>query len=131
MKLQPDRFDAPAINAYGPGWLAVNGQRYASSLIVNANGRIEPWPWHQFGSLCAESFTALSAQDAEIVLFGSGLRLRFPQPVWLQALVARRIGVETMDSPAACRTYNILASEGRRVVAAILLETDGNPSEKG
>lgn len=130
MKLQPDRFDAPAINAYGPGWLAVNGSRHTASVIVNANGRIEPWPWHRFGSLCADSFAALTSHDAEIVLFGSGERLRFPHPAWLQALYSQRIGVETMDSAAACRTYNILASEGRRVVAAILLETDEKPSEK-
>jgi uncharacterized protein len=59
----------------------------------------------------------------ELVLFGSGTRLRFPRPEWLQALVALGIGLETMDTAAACRTYNILAGEGRHVVAALLLET--------
>ncbi|MDP1968057.1 MAG: MTH938/NDUFAF3 family protein, partial [Burkholderiaceae bacterium] len=56
------------------------------------------------------------------VIFGSGQRLRFPPTPWLQALIGRRIGLETMDTGAACRTYNILAGEGRSVVAALLLE---------
>jgi uncharacterized protein len=59
--------------------------------------------------------------DPELVIFGSGERIRFPKPQWLQTLYARRVGVETMDTHAACRTYNFLAGEGRRVVAALLL----------
>ena len=57
-----------------------------------------------------------------LVLFGSGRRLRFPRPEWLRPLIERRIGVETMDTAAACRTYNVLGGEGRLVVAALLLE---------
>jgi uncharacterized protein len=57
----------------------------------------------------------------ELVIFGSGSRIRFPQPVWLKPLMAQRIGTETMDTQAACRTYNILAQEGRHVVVALLL----------
>ena len=57
------------------------------------------------------------------MIFGSGKRLRFPKPSWLQSLVGKGIGLETMDTAAACRTYNILASEGRKVVLAVLLET--------
>ena len=63
------------------------------------------------------------AEPPELVVFGSGARLRFAPPALLRGLMARRIGVETMDTAAACRTYNILAGEGRRVVAALLLET--------
>jgi uncharacterized protein len=55
-----------------------------------------------------------------LVIFGSGAQLRFPRPLWLAPLIQMGIGVETMDTPAACRTYNVLASEGRRVVAALL-----------
>ena len=58
----------------------------------------------------------------ELVIFGSGARLRFPAPGLLRDLIERRIGVETMDTAAACRTYNVLASEGRSVVAALLLD---------
>ena len=64
-----------------------------------------------------------AAEPPELVVFGSGTRLRFAPPALLRGLMARRIGVETMDTAAACRTYNILAGEGRRVVAALLLET--------
>jgi uncharacterized protein len=60
---------------------------------------------------------------AELIIFGSGARIRFPQAAWLQPLMAQRTGVETMDTPAACRTYNILAGEGRHVVAALLVES--------
>jgi len=56
-------------------------------------------------------------------LFGSGSRLRFAPPAWLQPLMARRIGVETMDTQAACRTFNILSGEGRNVIAALILDT--------
>ena len=58
-----------------------------------------------------------------MVIFGSGAKLRFVSPALLRGLIERGIGVETMDTAAACRTYNILAQEGRRVVAALLLET--------
>ena len=61
----------------------------------------------------------------ELVIFGSGQRLRFVAPALLRPLIERRVGVETMDTAAACRTYNVLASEGRAVVAALLLEAPG------
>jgi uncharacterized protein len=57
-----------------------------------------------------------------LIIFGSGKRIRFPQPAWLQPLMSKRMGLETMDTGAACRTYNILAGEGRRVVVALILE---------
>jgi uncharacterized protein len=65
----------------------------------------------------------LAKSGAELIIFGSGQRLRFPQPGWLAPLMAMGIGLETMDTAAACRTYNILASEGRKVVVVLLLET--------
>ena len=61
--------------------------------------------------------------NAELVIFGSGKRLRFPQAAWIKPLIDKQTGIETMDTEAACRTYNILAAEGRRVVAALLLES--------
>ena len=73
--------------------------------------------------LGAEHFAQLASLGAELVIFGSGARIRFPQPAWLQPLMAQRTGVETMDTPAACRTYNILAQRGARMcVAALLIE---------
>ena len=71
--------------------------------------------------LQAQHFAQLAELGAELILFGSGAKIRFPQPHWLQALYARQIGVETMDTQAACRTFNFLSGEGRKVVAALLL----------
>ena len=81
------------------------------------------WPCTRFEDLTPDHFAQLATLEAELIIFGSGVRNRFPPPAWLQPLMARRMGLETMDTPAACRTYNILASEGRNVVAALVLET--------
>lgn len=122
MKLQPDRFDTLAINAYGPGWVAVNGQRMEHSLIVSSQGRLEDWNCDGLTNLSAEHFDRLADDQPELVVFGSGSRLRFVSPALLRGLIAKGIGVETMDTMAACRTYNILAGEGRKVVAALIIE---------
>lgn len=125
MKLQPDRFDVQAITGHGPGWIAVNGERLTSSAVVGSRGERQAWPVEAWEGLDASHFTALAALGPEVVIFGSGPRIRFPRPAWLAPLVARGIGLETMDTAAACRTYNILAQEGRHVVAALLLESPG------
>jgi len=122
MKLQPDKSDAQVISGYGPGWVGVNGQKIAHSVIVSSRGERIEWPAARFEELGPEHFAQLAQLDCEVVIFGSGSRIRFPQAAWLKPLMARRIGVETMDTAAACRTYNILAQEGRSVAAALLLE---------
>lgn len=124
MKLQPDRSTAPTITGHGPGWVAVDGERIEHSVIVGSGGERVDWPASHYEDLDAAQFEAIAGLDVEIVIFGSGARIRFPKPAWLAPLIARRIGVETMDTAAACRTYNILAQEGRRVAAALLLEPD-------
>ena len=122
MKLQPDRFDVQSITGYGPGWVGVDGEKITHSVIISSSGDRVDWPLDRFEDLGAEHFAQPALAQAEIVIFGSGSRIRFPQAAWLAPLIARRIGVETMDTPAACRTYNILAQEGRRVAVALLLE---------
>ncbi len=122
MKLQPDRSSAPTLTSHGPGWVAVDGERIAHSVVVVSDGQRIPWPCAAFEDLGPEHFAQLSGLDVEVVIFGSGSRIRFPKPQWLASLVSMRIGLETMDTPAACRTYNILAQEGRRVAAALLVE---------
>ena len=87
-----------------------------------ASGLRQPWPCARFEDLTPEHFAQLAGLETELVIFGSGLRNRFPPPAWLAPLITRRLGLETMDTQAACRTYNILASEGRNVVAALILE---------
>ena len=121
MKLQPDRFDVPSVNAYGPGWIAVNGERHERSFMLSSQHGAKEWPCARFEDLSVAHFEQLAALGAEIVLLGSGRTLRFPKPEWLQPLVAAQTGVETMDTDAACRTYNILAGEGRQVAVGFIL----------
>ena len=125
MKLHADTPHQLAITALGEGWVAVNGERHSTSLVLNASGSLQPWPCDRFDRLTQDHFDALIGQPGqppELVVFGSGRRLRFVAPALLRSLLERGIGVETMDTAAACRTYNILAAEGRRVTAALLLE---------
>jgi uncharacterized protein len=123
MKLQPDRIEVPSISGYGPGWIGVKGERILHSLVIGSRGERLAWDCQRFEELGPGHFEMLADLGPELVLFGSGARIRFPEPSWLRALAQRRIGIETMDTPAACRTYNILAGEGRHVLGAMLLET--------
>ena len=122
MKLQPDSFDVQSIRAYGPGWIAIEAETINSSVVISASGERIEWHCTSFEELGPEHFAQLAELDAEVVIFGSGKKLRFPPTAWLRPLIGKRVGLETMDTAAACRTYNILAGEGRRVVAALLLE---------
>ena len=122
MKLQPDKSDVQTISGYGPGWVGVNGEKITQSVILSSRGERIEWPSQRFEDLGAEHFERLAQVEAEVIIFGSGSRIRFPQAAWLKPLMAKRIGIETMDTPAACRTYNILAQEGRSVAVALLLE---------
>jgi uncharacterized protein len=124
MKLQPDKSNAPIINAYGEGWIEVNGQKFSQSLLVSSLPDSAPghWTGQRFEDLNAQDFAQALITGAELVIFGSGKRLRFPKPEWLLPLIHQSVGLETMDTAAASRTYNILASEGRKVTAILLIE---------
>ncbi|MFT4269240.1 MAG: Mth938-like domain-containing protein [Xenophilus sp.] len=126
MKLQPDRPDVQTVTAHGPGWVAINGERVEASVVVGSHDERLAWPCARFEDLGPEHFAQLAALGAEVVIFGSGARIRFPRPAWITPLIAQRTGIETMDTAAACRTYNILAGEGRHVVAALLIEPRPN-----
>jgi uncharacterized protein len=130
MKLQPDHFDVQSILGYGPGWigLANNGvaEKVEHSVVIGSRGEKFDWSCERFEDLTEEHFSRLADSRPELVIFGSGTQLRFPPPAFLRGLMAARIGVETMDTIAACRTYNILAGEGRKVLAALLMETSGS-----
>lgn len=122
MKLQPDRMDGVnAISRLEPGRVWVNADAWSEAVIVPWDGPVTPWGVVGHASLKEEHFARLLSLGPEIVIFGSGASLRFVHPSLLSQLYERRVGVETMDTSAACRTYNVLAGEGRRVVAALLV----------
>jgi len=123
MKLHLDRSNVQyLITGYDSGHVLVNGVAHTRSLVVLPDELIAGWSG-DWASLAAPDFDVVAMREPEIVLLGTGQRQRFPSPALYKALIAARIGVEVMNTPAACRTYNILAGEGRRVAAALLLET--------
>ncbi len=128
MKLQPDRLDVQSVTGYGPGWVAIQGKKIHHSVVISSDGTKFDWNCRDLHELTSTHFEQLSAMNVELVIFGSGKQLRFVPAAMLQALMRKRIGVETMDTQAACRTYNILAGEGRKVAAALLVE---NPISAG
>lgn len=124
MKLHQDsNAAANTVTGYGPGYVEINLVRHEHSVVVRPQGEILAWPVDAFEQLEPEHFAALLDPLPEVVLFGSGTRLRFLHPRLIAPLGARRVGIETMDFQAACRTYNILMAEGRQVAAALLLES--------
>ena len=106
-------------SGYGDGFVMVNGQRHEQNVIVMPE-RLLPWQAQSFDSLKEEDFQPLLELAPEILLIGTGPKQRFPHPRLTRKLAEKRIGVEAMDLRAACRTYNILMSEERRVAAALL-----------
>ena len=106
---------------YGDGYVAVNNVRYERSVLVTPSA-VADWTVRTFEDITPADFQFLGTLKPEVVVFGTGLAQRFPRPELARALAAWGVGVEIMDSRAACRTYNILAAEGRNALAAILLE---------
>ena len=132
MKLQADRIEGQnAIARHGPDGVIVNGTEYRQSVIVPWRGPLQPWQVGSFDALTEAHFEALAAFEPELVIFGSGARIRFVKPVLLKPLIGRRIGVETMDTAAASRTYNVLLAEGRSVLVALLFEPTPGRSGAG
>ena len=128
VKFQPDRLEgANTISRHEASRVWVNAAEWTSSVLVPARGEPQPWPAAFLSDLTAGHFAQLLSLDPELVVFGSGPRLRFVPPALLRPLIERGIGVETMDTVAACRTFNVLASEGRAVAAALLLEPPEAP----
>jgi uncharacterized protein len=124
MKLHADQATTTSIQAHGEGWIQVNGQRYTRSVLVTSAQGVQPWDAATFDDLQPEHFVAVQAFEPEVVVFGSGTKLRFPKPATMHPLVQAKTGWETMSTAAACRTFNILAQEGRTVVAALLIEPE-------
>lgn len=125
MKLHLNR-DAGQLlfTGYGEDHVLINGQRHEASLLLTTRGiEIAPWAGLGFDALSAAHFEWIARRELDILLLGTGTRLRFPHPSLTRALVEARIGLEVMDVGALCRTYNILVTEGRSVGAAVLIES--------
>jgi uncharacterized protein len=108
---------------YGEDHVLINGHRHESSLLLTAQGiEVAPWAGVGFEALTPDHFEWVARRELDILLLGTGTLLRFPHPSLTRALVEAHIGLEVMDIGALCRTYNILAAEGRCVGAAVLIE---------
>ena len=122
MKIQPDRSEGVnTITRHEPSGIWVGQVAFGHSLLVPWQGEVQRWQPARAEELLPLHFEQVLALQPELVIFGSGARHRFVHASLLRCLIERGIGVETMDTAAACRTYNVLAGESRRVVAALLL----------
>jgi uncharacterized protein len=123
VKLQPDR--QPTLNtvsAYGPNYIEINAVRYETSILLMPEGPVIPWSCTEFRDLSPAHFQKIAEKKPALVIFGSGKKIQFPRPELIAPLIQAKIGIETMDLQAACRTYNVLMAEGRNVLAALIIE---------
>lgn len=113
--------DTKLFTAHGAGHVIVNGERFEHSIVVLAEAVRVDWAVAGFEGLDESHFDYFLALKPDVLLLGTGTTQRFPHPRLYRTLTDAGIGVECMDTPAACRTYNILVAESRKVIAAILL----------
>ncbi len=110
------------VTGYDDSGVEINAERFAFSLIVMPETPPRAWDVPRFDALTAEHFEQIEADRPDVVILGTGERQRFVHPRLIASLSARHIGVECMDSKAACRTYNVLMGEGRKVTLALIIE---------
>lgn len=122
MKLHTDPRTGNTVTAHGEGYVAINGERYSTSLIVQPEAIDAEWQANDVDSLAAAHIERLLATGADILILGTGKRQHFPPLALLKPVMAAGRTLDVMDTPAACRTYNILMSEGRAVAAALIIE---------
>lgn len=123
MKLHPTSTQQyQTVTAYDDTGIEINAVHFAHSLIVLPETAPVAWPIASFDELSVAHFDQIDATAPDVVILGTGRRQRFVHPALTAALTARRIGVECMDNHAACRTYNILMAEGRKVALALIIE---------
>jgi len=116
------------VTGYDRAGVEINAQRFDYSVLVMPEVPPRPWPVTRFEDLKPEHFEAIAADKPDVVILGTGERQRFAHPRLVASLSALRIGVESMDSHAASRTYNILMGEGRKVTLALIIEGDEGAS---
>jgi uncharacterized protein len=106
---------------HGEGYVSINDKRFHQPVVVMAGKVCTDWPATDFACLDATHFEYFLELKPDVLLIGTGAKQQFARPELYRALILARIGIEFMDTPAACRTYNILVAEDRRVVAAVLI----------
>jgi uncharacterized protein len=109
------------IRSYSPGEIRVNDQNYYHSIILTPTQIIDDWSPQQINQLKPLDFSVIVQENPEVVLLGTGKQQHFPPTVTMAPLIEHNIGYEVMDTAAACRTYNVLVAEGRKVIAALLI----------
>ncbi|MDO5653204.1 MAG: MTH938/NDUFAF3 family protein [Brachymonas sp.] len=126
MQIDAEPFQSHAITAYGPEGVTVNGQLHRGCLLLSSEGLLQPWQVNDAnGSIAAEDLAAIlehAAEQAapyELLLLGTGRTAFFPPAPWIAPFVRQGLPLEVMGTAAACRTYNIVAGEGRKVLAAL------------
>jgi uncharacterized protein len=110
------------VTAYDDVGVEINAVRFTHSLLVLPEVPPVAWPVASFDALTLADFERINAERPDVVILGTGARQRFVHPRITTPLTSRRIGVESMDNQAACRTYNILMAEGRKVALALIIE---------
>ena len=119
--MQEDTSGSYAIQGYAKGRIIINGKSHHRSLIVTPSKVIPEWRPLEFSDLSEDDFVLLIDLQPEMILLGTGPSHKFPHPSLTSTIMQRRIGFEVMGTAAACRTYNILMAEGRRVAAALFM----------
>jgi uncharacterized protein len=121
MKFHLSRAEGNVFTGHGPDYVRLGVVEYRDNILVTPERVVRGWALGGFDALSEADFAPLAELKPEVVLLGTGASLRFPHPRLTRALTDAGIGVEVMDTPAACRTFNILAAEGRRVAAAVFV----------
>jgi uncharacterized protein len=121
MKFHLSTTPGNVVTGLGPGWVRIGATEYRGNLVLTPEAVTPGFEPAGFEALAAADFAPLLATRPDVVLLGTGRAIRFPAPQVTRLLAESQIGLVVMDTADACRTYNILAAEGRRVVAALIL----------
>jgi uncharacterized protein len=121
MKFHLSATTGNVVTGHGPGWVRVGATEYRENLVLTPEAVAPGWAPGGFEALAEADFTRLLEGRPDVVLLGTGSTIRFPHPRLTRALAGGHVGLEVMDTAAACRTFNILSAEGRRVTAALIL----------
>ena len=118
---QDSQDDGYVITAYDNDSISINGKTFSQSLLIATTQFDEHWDVTAIEQLAADHIEQVLAFKPELIIIGTGSKLIFPAVELYSGIIKQGIGVDFMDTHAACRTYNILMSEGRNVVAGLIL----------